>query len=408
MKILLINEKYEAGGSELQVLREIRLLLENGHSVWLLSMDSNIPCVEFGEEKKVFLSDDLFFYHCNILPKPFYRRRITRALKSFVKNNTFSRQIKNVIMQILPDAIHINNIIHHEALSVYRAVKGYKCIQTFRDCRVYCPRIYGVDSNGGQCSGCFNNICYKKCSTGKRVRDIVNDYLEYKALLYIGKKRGNTVKIITPSNFLADMSRSNGYAATVIHDLLNKDEFLQTKKCDFSHKRFICYGRLCEAKGISRLSEAFSKLNEGDIELIFAGSIESEYKDKFFSILEGNKNIKYIGVLEHERVKAILDDVYAVIVPSIVLENYPNTALEGFARKRLVLGTNRAGCKEIIGDERFLFDIQNIDNVSMVIEKALELTEKDYNEFVEYKYNELFKSCNDKHYYEQLMDAIDC
>ncbi len=83
----------------------------------------------------------------------------------------------------------------------------------------------------------------------------------------------------------------------------------------------------------------------------------------------------------------IYADIYCVIVPSLWLENYPNTVLESIANKTLVIGSNRGGIPELIGNSDLLFDITKEDDLYHKIQYVINLDKDKYIKFVEDRYN---------------------
>ncbi len=75
--------------------------------------------------------------------------------------------------------------------------------------------------------------------------------------------------------------------------------------------------------------------------------------------------------------------------------------------KCLVLGSNRGGIPEIIGEDRgFIFDVTKKDNIRQVIEKSCNLTEEEYCNIISNAYNYVISNNSYERYYENLMKVF--
>ena len=125
------------------------------------------------------------------------------------------------------------------------------------------------------------------------------------------------------------------------------------------------------------------------------------------SLTKDKNNIKYLGVMKNQEIMDLYKDVYCVVIPSLWLENYPNTVLEAIANKTLVIGSNRGGIPELIGNENLLFDITKKDDLYNKIKYAIELDEDTYTKFVNARYEFIKNNNSSDAYCDKLSKIID-
>ena len=97
-----------------------------------------------------------------------------------------------------------------------------------------------------------------------------------------------------------------------------------------------------------------------------------------------------------------LKDVYCVVVPSLWIENYPNTVLEPMANKTLVIGSKRGGIKGMIANDNLLFDILDDKDLLNKLEYTYFLDKDTYFDIVNNNYEKIKENNNFEKYYERL------
>lgn len=404
MKVLLFNDLHKAGGTELQVLRELELLKANGHEVFLLTTDS------------AYAEGYVTQHHFNIKPMPVKKRLIFRYMHNLSVDRIYYKKFAMFFEKLRPDVIHINNVTC-EPLAFYKALGSCRCkkVQTIRDCRMFCPTVYGINHCAEPCDGYSHHKCYKECKTGNRFRDWINDRLAYKLNKTINEyKKSYIDTFITPSQFLGHMAYENGFSTIVLNDMLDDGEIvtnikngsrLKAEVSDDGTKNYLCFGRICAMKGVMELIDAFEVFSKDkQVKLSFAGSIDEDIRERFEKRL--STTITYLGFLEHKKVLEELDRTYCVICPSIVLENYPNTILEGMARGCLCMGTERGGITELIDDTGLLFDVCDKGTIVDSLEYSYSMKEDKLYDYLEYNFKKLKKRNLSECYYKGLMEIF--
>ena len=401
MRVLLINELYTMGGSEIQTLREKTILRKNGHDVWHLTFDKSIHYTVDPEDPQ----------HINIAPaccSSMIQKIKDKLYKWVMVDNVYKGALIHQIEAINPDIIHLN-VNNYKQITLYAALKKYNCIQTIRDFSAVCPTRLCVDRSYRTCKGyCYGN-CLKKCMPQQSIRGKIRFLLLKWNIKRVNKYRLDAVNInLCPSQYLTDTCTENGIPT---HCLNNSFDFSILdgfeKKVDLNHKIYVVYGIIAEHKGIRQIVEAFNIFSEGkDVELQIIGKVLDIFQSEFDQLTMGKEKIHYLGKMKYVDIIKHLESVYSVIVPSLWLENYPNTALEGLATRCLVMGSNRGGIPELIRDDRFIFDVLSQSDIVEKLEASYNLNEKDYKQITQKNFVRI-RNCNGiDAYYKKLMSVF--
>ena len=217
--------------------------------------------------------------------------------------------------------------------------------------------------------------------------------------------------LIAPSAALATACGANGMPTVCINNPLVRGAHAPVvASVTRGRKRgnFLYYGLVAPNKGVSVLLDALEALlvERPDIELVIAGRIEPAYEPEFRLRLRGLPAARYIGELDGAGVMGVLGESWCVVVPSLWLENYPNTVLEAMATGALVLGSGRGGIPELIRDVRCLFDPTNVASVANSMRWACDLGVREYEDIVEG--NRAFIASNNgiELFYERILSVF--
>lgn len=361
MKVLIINELAKSGGAEMQTMRECALLQQFGNEARVITLDPNFPSGWISET------------HYNISRKDSI---LKREIQMLLADKKIENELRKIIEDFNPDYLHLNNTKAH-ALSIFKAVEGYKCLRTIRDYGAVCPNSQSICADLSLCEGYVNCWkCLDKCIAKKK--SLVKEVWKWICFKRRNSAQKKVIKnFACPSQMLTDYCNRFGLKTTCINnpfDFNMLDNHL--KQTDFKRKIYLYYGQVIGFKGVEQLIEAFAEFSKGkeDVELHLAGTLPDVYKEKFQELLNryNQGNIQYIGKLEYNDMVLELLKVHTVVIPSLWIENYPNTALEATAAGCLVLGSERGGMREIIGSNDFIFHV---------------LDKKEFVEKLNYSYN---------------------
>lgn len=391
MKILLINERYNSGGTEVQTLREKKAFEEMGHEVYLITFDPK-------QKDKRNLDDN---DHWVNIPVKFnvFQTLVNHVLGSKKYRTIIGEYIKD----IKPDFIHINNVFAFPD-DVYSCVRSIPTMQTIRDYMSICPLGTCIDERGIQCKGYLYGNCYRCVKYKPR-------YVAKRLLMpRLNSRRKNAVNyIVSPSQALANACRENNLPVSCLN---NPFDFSILKKTDSCYESdiYMYYGKIAAIKGIKELIQAFKEIHilYPQKKLWIFGGIDDDYVNTFYSLINNCSDfIEYKGVVSNSEIMEIYKDIYCVIVPSLWIENYPNTVLEAIANKTLVIGSNRGGIPELIGNEDLLFNILDKKDVVRVIEHTVNITKEDYISIIEAAYNRICDNNTIEKYAHKVMRIYD-
>lgn len=381
MKILLINEFIDKGGTEIQTNREFDFFNKMGHDMYLLTFDPKYPANLEGKKRNIPCKYGLI--------KKIFRRLISN------KKNT--KIIKAQIDEVSPDIIHINNVWRN-SLDVMNAIKGYNVIQTNRDYGSICPKMTCIHNDMSACKGYKNDNC-SKCNL------TVELGLKYLWMLKYNKLRKKRVaQFVSPSMALAAACTSNGIETCCINNPFDFSVVHGHTKHLSGKKVFLYYGLIDAIKGIKQLLEALDMIDTDGIEVWFVGEIADNFKPFFLNEINRRNYTKYFGKKSYTDIMEMYKNIYCVVVPSLWLENYPNTVLEAIANKTLVIGSNRGGIPELIGNDRFLFDIQNTKEIANCIYNVLNMTKEEYARYTEERFKFIQSNNTPEVYYYKIME----
>lgn len=386
----------------MQTIRETDLLRSKGHSVYRISFDSSLSEGWQKNDKQ----------HYNFIPEDYLKinshlARIKRRIRKFFVKTSLKRKIENVIQLINPDIIHINNITY-EPLTVYAVLRKYKSVQTVRDFGIVCPRKLCVTQNYKECDGyCFEK-CVKICAAHRPFYKKLSfelDRLFLKKVNYYRKK--SIDKSICPSENLANVCTLNGIPTEALNNAFDFSVIEDFDKDFGDKKKYLVYGLVAKHKGILQLVEAFKIFSKDkDVRLEIVGKLAPEFKEEFDEAIKCENKICYLGVMPYKEIISHLQTVYSVVVPSLWLENYPNTALEGLATRCVVLGSNRGGIPELIKDDRFVFDVLNIDSIIDALENSYLLNEKTWKKITDDNFERVKNNNSLEKYYSRIIDVF--
>ncbi|MFT8316566.1 MAG: glycosyltransferase [Clostridium sp.] len=390
MKILIMNDLLICGGAETQSRREKDILESKGNEVYLLTFDYNFPKNDVNYNSK-----KLFF---NIPIKNSGINKIKRKL--FFDKELFD-SIRRVLNKIKPDIIHINNL-YLAPITQYKALDGYKTVQTIRDYYAVCPLSTSIYKNHDICRGVKYNNCILKCSNYKI---IIKKYM-HNNINKLRKKHIN--KFICPSEKLTQYCIDHDYNIECVNnpfDFSKVNNF--NKRVDYSFKKYMYYGNINEEKGIFRLLESFDKFSKGkNVKIIIAGKADNVNLNKLKPYLNSDK-IQYLGFISYDKIIEQLQEIYSVIVPSLWMENYPNTVLEGMCTECLVLGSNRGGIPDMLKDNRgIIFDILDTKEIVGALEKSYNMNIDEYKSIVKNAKEYATYNNSINKYYERLINCF--
>jgi glycosyltransferase involved in cell wall biosynthesis len=143
--------------------------------------------------------------------------------------------------------------------------------------------------------------------------------------------------------------------------------------------RFVCVGRLCEAKGQLILVEAVARLRAKgvSVELVLAG--DGDLRGEIEAAVDRlgiRPQVRITGWISSERVRDEILAARALVLPSFA-EGLPVVIMEAMALRRPVLSTFVAGIPELVvpGETGWLFPAGSLDHLVAAMEDCLARSE---------------------------------
>lgn len=393
MKILIINEKLIEGGAEQSCLKMKSLLEQNNHEVYYLTFDN-----EFENKIK------------NL-------ENITNIINIKTKNNIINKMvfnpflyfnIKRILKKINPDKVILNNIFS-SPITQLKSLDKYEVYQIVRDYTIVCPKSTAIKSNYSICKGYKYEKCTQHCTYHDSKLQLI---LKRNLIKRTEKLRKKIIqKVISPSENLNKYLLEYGYNSCCINNPVDipKEKYKNNNNYGLNMKEYIYIGVINENKGIYKLLDVYQKFSKDkNVNLKIVGKCSSaQDEERLNSYLEVNNKIEFLGYKRHDETVKEIEKAHFIVVPSLWIENYPTTALEGMLYGTVVLGSNRGGIPEIIGNNRgMLFDILNPDSVLNVLEESYKMSEEDYRNVREQAYQYVINNNSFDKYYKRIIETI--
>jgi glycosyltransferase involved in cell wall biosynthesis len=394
LKILQINNQHFIKGGAHRVYFETgKLLEENGHEVYYFSQKSKQNLENKFSE---FWPEENNYRHLSFIGK-------TLSIKHFVYNKDAFNKLSEFIDYFKPDIAHVHLYMGGLTSSILQALK-YKnvpIIHSAHDYRLICPSYLMIDAKNNICERCKGNKYYncilQKCSENNIFQSTVLCADAYYRKLFI-----NPIDLIDRFIFVSEfqlnkhLEFNNNFRkkSNVLYNFIKdfSDNNLKTKKGDY----ILFVGRLSKEKGIDILIEASKKLN---LKLKIAGS------GPLLNYFKNDRNIEFLGYKNKEDIIDLIIHSKFLVIPSICYENNPMTVIEAFSLGKPVIGSRIGGIPELIndGENGFLFEAGNVEDLQNVIEKANSLEDNMYFKMSDNAWKFASDNFDSKKYYHSLM-----
>lgn len=133
---------------------------------------------------------------------------------------------------------------------------------------------------------------------------------------------------------------------------------------------FAVIAGFAEFKGQQVLVNALKKLPDAErkqVEVWFIGPSGKNIED-LKEICDDQKNMKFLGLLSHEKVIATLPDIDVIVCPSLI-ETMSMSTVEGMMFHKLCIASDMTGIAEFIEDGKngFVFKVGNADDLAKKI-----------------------------------------
>lgn len=362
--VLLVHNYYQQGGGEDKVVaQEAALLLSKGIDVELYSVNNDV----LREQGAI--------------------GKAKTALNASWSVSEFKR-IKNKLMDMKPDVVHVHNFFPLISPSIYYACHSLNIpiVQTLHNYRLICPAATFLREN---------KVC-EKCLHGSLMNSIINGcYRESKvqtlpvvSMIAINNMLGTWNNKVNRYIALTQFSKNKFVESGIYADRIAvKPNFISTQDHSLiqgsTTQKYILYvGRISSEKGVQNLLEAWKRMEEkNEVKLLIIG--DGPEKDKLFHLF-ANDSVQFLGSQPADKVLELMKHALYLVVPSIWYEGFPMTIVEAYSVGTPVLSSRIGSLQEIVEDGRtgFHFTHDDIDDMKRVLSQAL-----NYQEYFKLKEN---------------------
>ncbi|MBQ1999955.1 MAG: glycosyltransferase family 4 protein [Spirochaetales bacterium] len=244
-----------------------------------------------------------------------------------------NRRVSNEILKIIKDKkidiVHFHNVFPLITPFVYRFLKKHsnvKIVQTIHNFRFVCPSGL-LFHNGKICKSCLMTGNFKPCISTMCYRDsklfsFLYSYLIKKTAISV---RNDIDLCLTLNDFAKSILVQAGFKDDKIKVRGNSlPDIQECKRLEGKHYLFI--GRISQEKGLENAIKAFVKLPECDFMVAGTGPLYEELQEKY----KDYQNIKFAGFTDGETKRDLFLNAKAVIIPSVLYENFPMVMIEAF------------------------------------------------------------------------------
>lgn len=333
---------YPNGGSETYIFKLGEELQRRGHEVQYFGMEHEGRVV--GNRAGLYTSD--MDFHTGKLRKLLYPFKIIYSFEA-------KRKMGEVLRDMNPDVVHLNNINFQLTPSVIYAVRSYekktgrrvKLVYTAHDYQWVCPNhMMRIPATGKICFACrdghFGACSKNRCIHNSRVKSLLGTV---EAKLYMRRRTYGMVDIIIcPSEFMKRQLDTNPLLAekTVMMRNFVQKPAEDAGRGDADADYVLYFGRFSEEKGIGTLLAACKALS--DIPFVFAGSGPLEEQ------VAKVKNVENKGFVTGETLHRLIAGARFSVYPSEWYENGPFSVMESLMYGTPVLVSDLGGAPELV------------------------------------------------------------
>jgi len=314
--------------------------------------------------------------------------------------------------------VHFHWTLYSLSPSIYLIKRFFdiKIIQTIHAFQYYCPRLYWIYEDWSICKYWFNctRCLYKNCYSyfiGKQyifwyrfkwLKIAINRFFIRR---YVGK-------FICPSKKLQEyMIKTLNLEETKTLYLPN---FIDIERNEYpnyetiNNTKFLFVWRLSKVKWIDIAIKSINYLVYKWIKDIYFNIIgdwpEKQRLEKMVINLWLQKNINFLWKINNKELWEYYNNAWAILIPSVCLENNPLVALESMKYGRPIIASNIWWIPDLVEywKNGYLFQMWNHIELA---EKILQLygNNKKIIEMWKYGFEKLKKEFNSKLFYERLM-----
>jgi glycosyltransferase involved in cell wall biosynthesis len=376
-----------SGGAEWRAYRTARHLIDRGHDVRVIYVES----VTWGDGSGLW-AEDATFQGIPVRRLSFNLDRAPDPIRWQYRNPWVGQAVADFIREFQPHLLHLISgyLMTSSAIEAARAA-GLPVVLTLTDFWFLCPRINLVRSDGRLCQvpedalDCF--VCLQEERRRYRLPDrlsrgrlgallkqpVVKGILGLADAAQAVQARRSTLLdalqhvdvAISPSRFLGELLQARGARPRRLLTMrqgLDTDNWLAVEP-SIAHRglQIGFIGQIAPHKGVDVLIDAFRRLGrracrraDDAPQLTIYGDPERSprFAARLAQQAAGEPCIKFGGVFPNQQVAQVLAALDVIVVPSVWYENSPNIILEAFATRTPVVASDLGGMAELVQHEQ--------------------------------------------------------
>lgn len=337
--------------------------------------------------------------------------KATAELQAGVKAPDGIINFRKLLIHEKPDAIHFHEVAGSNGMTIYHVMAarelGIKIFTTFHLTGNICMRNTFLYKNKKACNGIINEYKCAVCMLQKKglslgvpelisffgknfkqqiTSGVVGKLFNYPLYVKQHASRLLEVNILSEKIFVL----SNWYKDLLVLNGLDKNKIIilpaaipaskplvavsQNKMASKGKVRLLYAGRISPIKGLHVLLEAVLALKQTNWELDIYGPVfDIEYNDLCGRLSASHSSVKWMGIIEHDKMIPTLSKYDAMVFPSIVQETMGLVMLEAFAAGVPVIGSSIWSVNEQIEDgvNGLIFETGNSTSLRASLEKLL-------------------------------------
>jgi glycosyltransferase involved in cell wall biosynthesis len=341
VKVLVVHNAYqERGGEDAVVEAQTALLRRHGHEV--------------SEYRRH--NDEV-----NTLPK-------LQVAAGALWSQRSVREVSALLAAHRPDLMHVHNTFPLISPSVYSAAQqaGVPVVQTAHNFRIACPQAMFL-REGRVCEDCLGRAPWPAvrhaCYRGSHTQSLVAAGV-VQLHRSLGTWRHQVARWIALSNFSRTKLLQAGLPAERVEVL---GQFVEEPApiTAAPRERLLFVGRLSPEKGLQTLAAALALCPGIEVDVIGSGP-EAD-------ALRGAPGLRLHGALPPAAVMQAMQQARALVLPSIVFENFPRTLVEAFACGTPVIASRLGALAELVGDGHtgLSFEAGNANALAACLRRAV-------------------------------------
>lgn len=281
------------------------------------------------------------------------------ALRDRFHNPRIRRPLGELIESFRPDLLHVHNFLRRLSPVPFKVAKehGLPSVLTVHDFQLVCPRTWAIRADGMPCpkpewTRCVFGSCRGSLrGPGGRLIYAMNTLRRAYAARIVARE---ATSLMTPAQALADrIERALGRTAQhVPHPFENLGPFTAPTSRDL-----LFVGRVAQEKGIDLVLDGLSEVEGLSLTVAGDGPDLEPLRERTRK-LALEERVTFLGRVEPGRVRELMKEHGALVVPSVWMETGPLVVFEAFSAGRPVLGSERGGIAEQVEDQKtgFVFE----------------------------------------------------